>query len=237
MKIRVSTLIIILAALFEAHNFGMFGGYILGLEQGHISIGGTSIGLAISFAAAANSSARSDADRTQRLKNGAKNKAARQGDQMDWGLALVFLISGIVISPVIFRFLGKDFFHPIFRWIVSVTYAIAPSAVMFAVGAANGAKGVLRLDTELIIPLQWLTDWLTDRFTQSKKEDVTPVKVVTPKNKLDTKVKPKTKRKKLTDKMLKKNIAKYPDWTQQQRADYFGFSRNTINKRIGGLSK
>ncbi len=233
----IATLILIFAALFEAHNFGMFGGHILGLEQGHISVGGMTIGLAVSLAAAANSSARNDANRKRKLKDGSKSKAGRQGDQMDWGLIMLFLISGIVISPVIFLFLGDEFFSKTLRWVVSITYAIAPSAVMFAVGAANGAKGVLRLDTELTISLQWLTDWLIDRFTQSKKEDVKPAKVVTQKSKVDTKVKPKKEKKKLTDEMLIKNIKKYPDWTQQQRADHFGFSRNTINQRMGGVSK
>ncbi len=231
MKIRIATLIIVFASLFEAHNFGLFGGSIAGLEQGRVSLGGTTIGLAISFGAAIFSSARSDLNRGK-LKNGSKNKAGRQGSQMDYGLIGVFLISGLVISPVIFIFLGDDFFVPVFRWLVSIAYAIAPSGVMFAVGAANGSKGVLRLDAELTIPLHWLTNLFTRQESVNPKPTKTKSKVG---SKMTTQKKPKKKRKELTDEMLLKNIKKYPKWSQQQRADHFGYSRNTINQRMGRL--
>ncbi|RKY70514.1 MAG: hypothetical protein DRP97_03565 [Candidatus Latescibacterota bacterium] len=224
MKIRIATLIIILSASFEAYNFGLFGGLLLD-RQGTVSLWGTLIGVAISFTTAIASSQRGAVN-----KHG-KNK---RENQMEAGLKILWGAALVIIAPTTYFLLGDKFYF-VLRGIMSAVYALLPSAVMYAAGASNGAKGVLRLDTELTIPLQRLTDWLIDRFTQSKKEDVKPAKVVTQKSKVNIKEKPKKEKKKLTDEMLIKNIKKHPDWTQQQRADHFGFSRNTINQRMGEL--
>jgi len=219
MVINISTIIIILAASFEAYNFGLFGGLLLH-RDGHVSFWGSIIGIVVSFATAIISSRRGSIN-----KHG-KNK---RENQMEWSLPLIWLATAIIIASTAYSLLGNRF-NDIFRGVVSVTYSLLPALSMYGLGATNGAKGVMSLETQIKIPPFW-QNWrkkqpelVGEEVAPTKKPTKTTIEKTAP-------TKPtKKKRNRIDTIKLRELVAKNPTIENKELAAVFGVTSEAVRR-------
>ncbi len=234
MKISIATILLLLTASFEAYNFGLFGGIVVNLPAGKVSFGGMIIGVAISFGAAIASSERGSIN-----KHG-KNK---RENQMENGLRWLWFLPAVIIAPTIFVLLG-DTFNEYLRGVIALAWAMSPSIVMYALGASNGSKGVLKLDTIITLynPKWFKKETVNEGKPLVKKK--LPVKQVSNKPKklkqVDNKPKQVDKKKKIgkgfTDKQLVNLMEKYPNKSLRFYGEKLGVSGEGVRLRKKKLS-
>jgi len=231
MTINISTIIIVLAASFEAYNFGLFGDLLLD-NPGHVSFWGSIIGIVVSFGTAIVSSKRGSIN--------SKGKVKRER-QMELGMYGLWLVSVVIIAPTVYFLLG-DKFGSFMRFVVSIVYSAIPALTMFALGATNGAKGVMSLETQIKIPPFWL-NW-RKKQPELVGQKVAPTKKATKKTTKPTKTtakksaptKPTKPRNRIDVEKLRELVKKNPTISNKDAGDVFGVSAEAIRrskKRLG----
>jgi len=238
MKISIATILLLLTASAASYTFGLAGGV---LEGTHLSVGGLIIGIALNFSVAIIST------------NRGGNTAKKRSKQQDTWLAVLMVLTPVLVSPMLMQkpalmsmetldMLGMQF--RLYAALYAVGWSLAPDAIMLALGASNGSKGVLKLDTIITLynPKWFKKETVNEGKPLVKKK--LPVKQVSNKPKklkqVDNKPKQVDKKKKIgkgfTDKQLVNLMEKYPNKSLRFYGEKLGVSGEGVRLRKKKLS-
>jgi len=132
--ITVEKVILFLAALFAAYNFGLAGGFI---EKGHavLGAGGMIAGLVVNVSLAIAAS-----------RYGSLNGKNRTR-QANIAFPLMLFLSVIIVSPVVYYSLPETFLWPLGRVLWSLAWPLVADLAIVLAGAVSG-KGLISLSDE-----------------------------------------------------------------------------------------